>query len=411
MKRVLCFVLVLLTLGSITITTALASDNQPDNRTTNISFVVGSPVMTVNGAARLIDEEGSVPVIRNNSTLVPLRALFDAFSIETRWDSGRITGTRGNTEIRMTIGNRVAHRNSRQFTLDAAPVIINNRTMVPLRFVVECLGAEVEWVSATRTVNIKHTPLFIELGNAKINIGDTLADVRNILGPPDRIDPSHRDFQWHVYNSDYSRFLMVGIKNGLVEVLYTNSSGFVTNNAKYGDARNRVRNNPNINLYYDINDRNIVHAVLIVSLDIDNWNNTNTRNDAFITAQLRQIFDVTNAFRVNYRRSTLLWDDLAALTARKHSQDMADRNYFSHTGRDGSQPWDRFRREGGRYSSLGENLAGGFYLGIDAFDGWVNSAPHRAGMLESGMRYLGVGFGYNARSSSFWYYTQIFFTP
>jgi uncharacterized protein YkwD len=145
-------------------------------------------------------------------------------------------------------------------------------------------------------------------------------------------------------------------------------------------------------------------------MNVENWRYTGKLSSEFTDGQVRQIFDVTNAFRVNNRRSILSWDDIAATTARKHCQDMANRDYFAHKGLDGSQPWDRFQREGGRYSALGENLAGGYYLGIDAFDGWVNSLTgHRTGMLQP-HRYLGVGFGYNASSTYVWHYAQIFFT-
>jgi uncharacterized protein YkwD len=405
MKKLLCFVIVLLVLGTAT----AASANQADDYTTTIIFTIGSPYMSVNGEERLINDEGSTPFIRNGSTLVPLRAVFEVFSIDLEWDNGRITGRKGNTEIRLTTGSRVAYRNNNRIQLDVAPFVVSGRTMVPLRFIAESLGAHVEWLPETHTIRITSTPLFMALDDVRINVGDTQESVWKALGRPDRIDPSHREFEWHVYNRDYSRFIMVGMMNGYVEVLYSNSHGFETNNAKHGDLNNLVANNPRIIVYFDSNDRYAAHAALVVSTNVENWRYTGNLSNEFIEGQLQQIFDVTNAFRVNNRKAVLVWDDVAATTARKHSQDMANRNYFNHTGLDGTQPWDRFRREGGRYSMLGENLAGGFYLSIDAFDGWVNSASHREGMLQP-QTYLGVGFGHNASSTYVWYYAQIFFT-
>jgi len=384
--------------------------NHPDDSSTVVLFKIGSPYMIVNGEQRQIDEQGSVAIIERGRTFVPLRATFELFSIDLDYSRGVITGTHGNTTIKLTIGNRIAYVNGRQIVLDVAPFIANGRTMVPMRFIGESLGANVEWLQGTETVRITYSPLFIQLGNTRINIGDSQARVQEVLGKPDRIDPSHRGFSWHIYNSDYSRFIMVGILNGYVEVLYTNSRGFMSTNAKYGDIRGNVDSHPRVLLYYDSNDGNIVHAVLIVSQNVENWRYSGDLRSTLITAQNQQIFDMTNAFRVNHRRSVLSWNDTAAETARKHSQDMADFNYFDHTGRDGSQPWDRFSREGGRWSSVGENLAGGYYLSIDAFDGWVNSAKHRMGMLEN-YRFLGVGFGHNASSKFIWYYAQIFFSP
>jgi len=406
LKKLLCYTIILLVLGSM----PFALANQPDDDSTVILYTLDSPIMTVNGEQRQIDAEGSVAFAERGRTFVPLRATFELFSIELDFNRGVITGTQGNTVIRLTLGNRIAYVNNRQIILDVAPFAINGRTMVPVRFIAESLGANVEWIQSTQTVHISYSPLYVQLGNARLSIGDSQEKVNDILGKPDRIDPSHLGFAWHVYNSDYSRFIMVGILNGNVEVLYTNSRGFISNNVKYGDTPGSTDSHPRTIVYYDSNAGGIAHAVLIVSPNIENWRFTGDLRSTFIDAQNRQIFDMTNAFRVNYRKSVLSWNDTAASTARKHSQDMATRNYFDHIGLDGSQPWDRFTREGGRWTSVGENLAGGFYLGIDAFDGWVNSPPHREGMLEN-FRFLGVGFGHNASSNYIWYYTQLFYSP
>ena len=95
--------------------------------------------------------------------------------------------------------------------------------------------------------------------------------------------------------------------------------------------------------------------------------------------------------------------------ARGHSADMAIRNYFSHTGSDGSSPWDRIRAAGYSYNTyLGENIAAG-YPGAQAnFDAWRNSPPHNANMLSANFRAIGIGRYYVPGSTYGWYWTTDF---
>jgi thiosulfate/3-mercaptopyruvate sulfurtransferase len=96
------------------------------------------------------------PVKRDGRVLVPFRALFEAFDAEVGWHEATrtVTGRRGDTVISLNIGRNVAVVDGRNVNLDVAPIVIGGRTLVPLRFVSENLGAEVSWNEATRTVNI-----------------------------------------------------------------------------------------------------------------------------------------------------------------------------------------------------------------------------------------------------------------
>lgn len=60
------------------------------------------------------------------------------------------------TTIILTIGKKQATVNGKTVTLDVAPQLLNDRTMVPLIFVVESLGAIVEWEDVTQTVTIRY---------------------------------------------------------------------------------------------------------------------------------------------------------------------------------------------------------------------------------------------------------------
>lgn len=87
------------------------------------------------------------PIIINKRTMVPLRFIIENFGGDIYWDStdSSIKIVFSEKEILMWINNRVAYINGEKYILDSPPIIINGRTLVPVRFVVEALGANVFW--------------------------------------------------------------------------------------------------------------------------------------------------------------------------------------------------------------------------------------------------------------------------
>ncbi len=99
------------------------------------------------------------PVIQRGTTMVPMRVIFEVLGADVEWDSSTqtITAKKAANTIRLTLGSRTATVNGRTVSLAEPANLINNRTMVPIRFVSEALGARVEWVAATSTVRIAST--------------------------------------------------------------------------------------------------------------------------------------------------------------------------------------------------------------------------------------------------------------
>ncbi|MBS3984425.1 MAG: hypothetical protein KGZ66_02330 [Selenomonadales bacterium] len=120
--------------------------------------------ITLNGRQLATDV---APIIRNGRTLVPFRAIFEALGARVTWDeaTNTVAGYRGRQAIILELGSTTAWVNGPAVRLDVAPQAVNGRTMVPLRFVAERLGAQVEWVDATRTVAINATlPVLPQVG-------------------------------------------------------------------------------------------------------------------------------------------------------------------------------------------------------------------------------------------------------
>ena len=96
------------------------------------------------------------PQIISDRTFVPLRVIFEAMGAEVSWDgeARKVTATKADTVVEMTIDNTVMSVNSKEITLDVPPQIVDDRTLVPARAVAESFGAEVNWDGETRTVII-----------------------------------------------------------------------------------------------------------------------------------------------------------------------------------------------------------------------------------------------------------------
>ncbi|MBE7053555.1 MAG: copper amine oxidase N-terminal domain-containing protein [Ruminococcaceae bacterium] len=96
------------------------------------------------------------PVLKDGRTLVPLRAIFEALGATVGWDDATktATGTKDGKEIKIAIDNTVAKVDGKEVKLDVPAQIINSRTLVPVRFISESLGASVAWNGETKTVTI-----------------------------------------------------------------------------------------------------------------------------------------------------------------------------------------------------------------------------------------------------------------
>lgn len=103
------------------------------------------------------------PVIQNDRTLVPLRAIFEAMGASVIWngETKTITSVLDDTVVVITLGNNTMTVNDTKKTLDCAPQLIGESTLVPVRAVAESFGCNVEWNAATRNVSIL-SPSFLE---------------------------------------------------------------------------------------------------------------------------------------------------------------------------------------------------------------------------------------------------------
>jgi len=121
---------------------------------------VGLPTMKVGSSSIVLD---APPVIVEGRTLIPIRTIIESLGGTVAWDAGSrtVTISLGGTKLNLVIGKSSALVNGKSMPIDSTnpkvvPQILNSRTMLPLRFVAESLGADVQWQSSTQTITITY---------------------------------------------------------------------------------------------------------------------------------------------------------------------------------------------------------------------------------------------------------------
>ena len=125
--------------------------------------------------------------------------------------------------------------------------------------------------------------------------------------------------------------------------------------------------------------------------------------DGTVTAYEAEVVRLVNSYRAQYGLSPLSENWELSRVARFKSQDMCDRKYFSHTSPTYGSPFDMIKAFGLGYRTAGENIARGQTSPQEVVHAWMNSSGHRANILNSSFRYIGVGY---VASGNYW--TQMF---
>lgn len=107
----------------------------------------------INGKQLEFDVE---PMLINGRTMVPMRVIFEALGAKVDWDGATQTaiGETKKTTIKITIGKDYLLKNDNIMVLDSPAVVISGRTLVPVRAIAESLDCKVEWYGETKVVEI-----------------------------------------------------------------------------------------------------------------------------------------------------------------------------------------------------------------------------------------------------------------
>jgi len=130
----------------------------PQQKTATVVFKIGDNKYTVNGVEKTMDV---APYIKDGRTYVPVRYVAEAVGVPSdniMWNGEEqsVVLMRGERVVKLTIGSNIMYVNGVAFTMDVAPELVEpGRTMLPIRWVGQALGATLKWDEATQTVTVE----------------------------------------------------------------------------------------------------------------------------------------------------------------------------------------------------------------------------------------------------------------
>ncbi|MBR6796389.1 MAG: LysM peptidoglycan-binding domain-containing protein [Clostridia bacterium] len=143
----------------------------------------------------------------------------------------------------------------------------------------------------------------------------------------------------------------------------------------------------------DLKNPNLIYPNQIVRVPLPSSDENNGGNGSQGVASFReQVLALTNKYRTAQGLSPLTLDSSISNAAQAKADDMAKNNYFSHTSPTYGSPSDLLNSFGISWRFSGENIAKGFYDAESVLTAWMNSAGHRANILNSSFTKLGVGY-------------------
>lgn len=283
-------------------------------------------------------------------------------------------------------------------------------------------------------------------GIYNVHMGMKENDLLSTLGEPSYKLLSAYEYTWWVYEEDIDNFLMVGMEDGNVVNIYSNSKNWKFDELQFGsdldelnkrfelidvvfeykdaniiikkeDAFNGERylykldNDVFVEFYIDIHENNTLRSIRFSnSKDILNragysitysWIGDKPRLilDS-LNEDVQEKVDIGNSkimhllidsSRNSFGLNRLIWHQETADLALSHSIDMKENNFFDHHSPTTGSIKDRFDSNGINYSMIAENIAFGQGDSIDAHEGLMNSLGHRKNILRNDNTHLGTG--------------------
>jgi uncharacterized protein YkwD len=274
-----------------------------------------------------------------------------------------------------------------------------------------------------------------------VTLGMSKEEAQAKVGLPLRLMRNEYGSDWHSYHQNYQNYVLLSYsQNGKVNGMFTNqdlisSTKGLTMKSDKAEVRSVLgvplkslqKGNVQyildtreeydvfkidsiyVTVFYDIHEGDTVTAIQVIDGGLEEQRK---KIYAEPDEELKEgfeylLFELTNSARIQRELPLLKWDETARKTARKHSEDMAENRYFSHTNLAGKSPFDRMKDDGITFFVAGENLAYGQYSSIFAHEGLMNSMGHRENIVKPDFGYLGIGAAFNSDNQP--YFTANFF--
>ncbi|WP_297132054.1 CAP domain-containing protein [Terrisporobacter sp.] len=176
------------------------------------------------------------------------------------------------------------------------------------------------------------------------------------------------------------------------------------------DVNNNNTNNDNNNNNNDSNNGNNNENNNDNTVEKPEDNNNSSNNDASLNGEFanfqKEVLRLVNVERSKRGLNELNLNTELSRIATLKSQDMINKNYFSHTSPTYGSPFDMMKKFNISYKTAGENIAMGQKTPAQVVEAWMNSEGHRANILNKNYTDLGVGVAKDSKGTIYW--TQMF---
>ncbi len=253
----------------------------------------------------------------------------------------------------------------------------------------------------------------VSVNGKEINFGDSISSVKTALGAPTESLTSGTT-TYLVYNANPAK-LSVAIFDGVrgFKAIYTTDRDISLKGLSKSISLGSSATSPSTETVDNCDAEFLIDYVgetgayaAIYSVDDTDFMELNSSSN--ISTYEKLIFLCTNNLRAINGLPALEYDSSVAAVARSHSEDMATKEYFSHTNLEGLGPDTRLNNAGIPWLTCGENIIAGYETPFHMADGWYNSEGHRNNMLNKNFTHIGIGVAYLSTSYYQHYATQNF---
>ncbi|MCL2225563.1 MAG: stalk domain-containing protein [Defluviitaleaceae bacterium] len=430
--------------------------NFSNDEPSTLVLTIGSTTIVVNGEEQHTDVAA---FIADGRTMIPVRLVSEALGANVHWDAESPTV--------VTIGTASPYAPFPFFSIFVEealpnnmgmPILQNGRTFVPLRYVAERMGVDVDWNPETQTITLTgNNTSSVQAATSQppalpVAITHTETEARAFEQEVFEIFTALRPSQpveWCDILANAARWRSRNVEFYYQYGLYHSGNGATYFTARISDypTPEQFANRANNSITQSIGGSESLFPELI-SVGYDtvrgritiaiSWSQTSSAMNIIAHGALspdwlinspygyefiktrgsfhpptllavgysfeevsemfeREMARVVNLVREEYGLNPVVWDDSLGRAARIHSLDV---NADGHTGSDGSSPRNRAAREGWQ-GVVVENVGGAGIHPTTAIGAWMGSPPHRANILDPAHTHLGTGYGLPGRQLDF----------
>lgn len=352
--------------------------------------------------------------------MLPLREFAEDIGAKADYDinSGEIILTIFNNSVKLKLDSSEAVINgTRIVELTASPVIYNDTAYIPIDIFTKCAGMDYKWEPDTMSAYLtlpKEYKLGISADQAMLS-----------FGIPDRSDRSEQGFEWFVYTSVPTRYLMAGMIDSSIAAYFLCGENWELECGIYSSMRGE-----NADSLMNIKKYNITASTNSVTYSNDEeYITVYLKEDGTVFAALYglmkykdrydiieatlasfslELLDITNVYRaVNGYPPIAVNADISTI-AKKQSSDMAENNFFSHKNSQGFSSSERLTAAGYSQFYSAEAIAEAYRNSFEAFAALIKDEGYRK-MICADFTDFGCGASYNENSDGLLYFSQIFY--